>query len=64
MSLTLGKTKKNGHPERSRRTDYILFSTIELVFDYVQTHNICAYVNDIEGWGYCEAEGCFLSQEH
>jgi len=28
MSLIQGKTKKNGHPERSRRTDYFLFSTI------------------------------------
>ncbi len=42
MSLTQGKTKKNGHPERSRRTDYFLFSTIKLVFDYAQTDNTCA----------------------
>jgi len=43
----LGKTKKNGHPERSRRPDYFLFSTIKLVFDYAQTDNTCASVNNI-----------------
>ena len=44
---TLRENKKNGHPEPSRRTDYFLFSTIKLVFDYAQTDNTCASVNNI-----------------
>ena len=48
----LGKTKKNGHPERSRRTDYFLFSIIKMVFDYAQTNNTWGKQKEWSSWAY------------